>query len=110
MFVGLGEVGGTIFDLFVRTAGQHLFLVGGRNLEALRPRVNLSVYAAMQLGYLPEVQLATVDLANIDQTAATIAQFKPDLIFCAATLQKWGVLNILPPKLRDQLYQAQIGP
>jgi len=110
LFVGLGDVGSSVFDLFTRTPGQHIFLVGGRNPEALRYRANLSLFAAMQLGFLPEVQLTALDLWNVEQTAEAIARFNPDVIFCAATLQKWGAINALPPDLRDQLYQAQIGP
>jgi hypothetical protein len=107
--IGLGDVGASAFDWFVRTPGRHLFLVGGRNIYALRPRVNLSFFAALQLGYSPEVQLTTLDLHQIDQTAETIALFQPEIIFCAAGY-KWGIINTLPPDLRDQFYQAQLGP
>lgn len=110
LFVGLGDVGASVFDFFVRTPGQHTFLVGGRNPEALRPRLNLSLFAAMQLGHYPEVNVTAMDLLNVEQTAETIARFRPDIIFCAATLQKWGAINALPAHLRDRLYQAQIGP
>lgn len=110
LFTGFGDVGSHAFDLFVRTSGHHIFLVAGRNPDAFRARVNLALFAALQLGYTPEVQFATMDLQDIEQTAEVITRFKPDLIFCAATLQKWGVLNELPDPVRDQLYQAQIGP
>jgi hypothetical protein len=110
IFIGMGDVGSQTLDLFARTPGHHTFLVAGRTPEAFRARVNLSLFAAMQLGHTPEVRLATVDLYNVDQTAEVITRFKPDLIFCAATLQKWGTINELPPPIRDQLYQAQIGP
>lgn len=110
LFVGLGEVGASALDFFVRTPGQHRFLVAGRNLEALRERTNLSLFAAMQFDLFPEVELASLDLWNIEQAAETIAHFRPDIIFCAATLQKWGAINTLPPTYRKRLYQAQIGP
>lgn len=110
LFIGLGDVGSSVFDFFVRTPGQHTFLVGGRNLEALRQRINLSLFAAMQLGFLPEIQITTIDLWDIDRTAETIAHFQPDVIFCSATLQKWGAINSLPSHLRERLYQAQLGP
>ncbi len=110
LFVGLGDVGGHIFDLLVRIPGQHTFLVAGRDLDALRQRTNLARFAALQLGHTPDVQLAMMDLRNIEQTAETIAHFQPDLIFCAATMQKWSVINELPPDLRARLYDAQLGP
>ncbi|HEU5380756.1 MAG TPA: hypothetical protein VFV38_35480 [Ktedonobacteraceae bacterium] len=110
LFVGLGDVGSNILDFFVRTPGQHTFLVGGRKPEVLRQRTNLSLFAAMQLGFFPEIQIAAIDLWNREQTAETIARFQPDIIFCAATLQKWGAINTLPSHLKERLYQAQIGP
>jgi hypothetical protein len=110
LFVGLGDVGGQIFDLLVRTPGRHTFLVAGRDLEALRQRTNLARFAALQLGHYPDVLLAEFDLQDVEQTAEAIARFQPDMIFCAATLQKWSVLNELPPNARTQLYQAQLGP
>jgi hypothetical protein len=109
-FVGLGEVGGAIFDLFARVPGKHHFLIAGRNIEKLKPRAHLSLYAAMQLGYFPTITFAQLDLWNVGQTAEMLAQFRPDIIFCAATLQRWGAINILPKDIADRLWQAQIGP
>ena len=72
------ENGGQIFDLLVRTPGQHTFLVGGRNLDTLRQRTNLSRFAAIQLGHTPEVELVAMNLQNVEQTAETIARFQPE--------------------------------
>src|SRR5207249_1435310 len=110
LFTGLGDLGAQIFDLIVRVPGEHTYLVVGRNEAYLRQRTNLSVFAAMQLGTNPDVSCATLDLLNVDQTAQIISKFQPDLIFCAATLQRWGVISDLPKPLADQLYQAQMGP
>jgi hypothetical protein len=64
----------------------------------------------MWLKIAEEVELASVDLMNVEQTSEVIAQFRPDIIFCAATLQRWGAINVLPKRISEQLYQAQIGP
>lgn len=110
LFVGLGDVGGAIFDFLARTPGQHHFLVAGRNLDMLRQRTNLARFAALQLGYNPEIQLASMDLQNVEQTAEAIAQFQPEIVVCAVTMQKWGIISELPPAIRTQFYQAQLGP
>jgi len=110
LFVGLGDLGAQIFDLCVRTPGRHAFLVGGRNELYLHQRTNLSLLAAIQLGYYPEIAHTYLDLWNIDQTAATIVQFQPDIIFCAATIQRWGAISTLPKPLAERLYAAQMGP
>jgi hypothetical protein len=110
LFIGLGDLGAQIFDLFVRVPGPHTFLVAGRNEAYLRQRSNLSVFAAMQSGVNPDVSCASLDLLNVDQTAQVISQYQPDLIFCAATLLRWGAIFALPKPLADRLYQAQMGP
>lgn len=110
LFVGMGDVGSHTFDLFVRTPGHHTFLIAGRNPDAFRARANLAQFAALQLGYTPTIQYVSMDLLHREQTAEVIETFKPDILFCAATLQKWGAINGLPPFIKDQLYQAQIGP
>jgi hypothetical protein len=110
LFIGLGELGSQIFDLFVRTSGKHTFLVGGRNERYLHERANLSILAATQLGFYPDVSCTYLDLQNIEQTAQTIEHFQPDIIFCAATLQRWGIISTLPKPLSEKLYTAQMGP
>ncbi len=109
-FVGLGNLGAKVFDEFVRTQGDHRFLVGGRNVEALRVRTNVSLLSALQLGFYPQVSCTYVDVDNIEQTAETIAQFKPDLIFCTVIKQLWPRITTLPQPLYARLYQAQFGP
>ncbi len=110
LFIGLGELGSEIFDLLVRVPGKHTFLVGGRNEQYLRQRTNLSVLAATQLGLYPDVACTYMDVWNIDQTAQTISLFQPDILFCAVTLQRWGVISALPQPLAEKLYAAQMGP
>jgi hypothetical protein len=110
LFVGLGELGSQIFDLFVRIPGKHTFLVGGRNERYLHERTNLSILAATQLGFNSDVSCRYLDLQNIEQTAQTIEHFQPDIIFCAATLQRWGIISALPKPFSEKLYTAQMGP
>jgi hypothetical protein len=110
LFIGVGNLGGQILDLFLRVPGRHRFLVGGRNLDQLRPRANLSLLAALQLGYAPSVEYAALDLKDVERTADLIAQFAPDLIFCAVTRQPWLRITTLPKPLYEKLYQAQVGP
>lgn len=90
LFLGVGKLGGHILDVLLRLPGNHQFLIGGRDMPALRQRVNLSLLAAIQLGFTPEVECTFVDLEHIDQTADLIAHFQPDLLLCAATRQPLG--------------------
>lgn len=99
-----------MLDLFLRVPGKHQFLVGGRHLDRLQPRVNLSLLSALQLGYMPEVKCTFLDLENIEQTAETIVHFQPTIIVCAATRQRLGGIQSLPPSLATQLAHAPMGP
>ncbi|GHO49209.1 hypothetical protein KSX_73720 [Ktedonospora formicarum] len=99
-----------MLDLFLRIPGKHQFLVGGRHLDRLQPRVNLSLFSALQLGYTPEVKCSFLDLNNIEQAAETIAHFQPTIVVCAATRQRLGGTQSLPPSLATQLAHAPMGP
>src|SRR5579884_587555 len=96
LLIGLGNLGTQVFDEFVRVSGGHHFLVGGRNVEYLRWRTNISLLNAIQLGHYPQISCTYLDLNNIEQTAETIAQFAPDIIFCAVTIQPWLKIKELP--------------
>ncbi len=111
LFVGLGNLGSQVFDLFLlRAARDQKFLVAGRNLEYLRQRTSLTAYAAMQLGFSPEVDCASMDVRNVDQTAQTIRSFKPDLIFSSVTVQPSSAISKLPKPLFEKLATAGPGP
>jgi hypothetical protein len=110
LFIGLGNLGSQILDLFLRVPGKHHFLIGGRNQEYLQERTNLSLLAAMQLGYDPDVAYTYLDLWNVDQTADVISHFRPSIIFCAATLQRLESIRNLPQTLAERLANAQMGP
>ncbi len=110
LFVGLGGLGSYVLDTFTRVSGKHYFLVGGRDQTYLRQRTNLSTLAANQLGFYPNISCTYMDLWNIDQTANTISEFQPDIIFCAVTLQPWMAIAKLPKRYYERLYQAQLGP
>ncbi len=110
LVVGMGNLGSLIFDLVVRVSGRHTFLVGGRNLDYLRQRANLSLLAAIQLGYTPDVTCTLLDVENIERTAETIARFRPTIILCAATLRPLDTTHTLPEQITKQLAAAPMGP
>jgi hypothetical protein len=110
LFIGAGNLGGQVVDLVSRFPGEHDLVVGGRNVDAVRKRVNLSRLVATQLGGRPRLSAERVDLWDIEGTAQTIADHRPDVIFAAVTLQSWWVISELPPLIFAQLDAAQVGP
>jgi hypothetical protein len=111
IFVGLGNLGSQVFDLFLlRNAQRHTVMVAGKRPTYLRERTGLTTYSAMQLDLSPDVQVTSLDVLNVDQTAQTLSVLKPDILFCALTLQPWLTIRKLPPPVFDALYQATTGP
>jgi hypothetical protein len=111
LFVGLGNLGSQVFDLFLlRASRDQKFLIAGRNVEYLRQRTSLTTYAALQLGLHPRVDCTYMDVQNVDQTAQTIWAFKPDVIFSSVTVQPSSAISQLPPPLFEKLVQARPGP
>ncbi len=111
LFVGFGNLGAQVFDLFVLRAKRgDQFLVGGRNLNYLRERTRWTAAAAFQLGTPVNIDVTEMDVCNIDQTAQTISSFKPDLIFSSVTLLPSARISQLPPPLFERLAQAKGGP
>jgi hypothetical protein len=111
LFVGLGNLGSQVFDLFVLRAQRgDQFLVGGRNLEYLRERTRWTAAAALQLGIPVQIETTSLDVWNIDQTAQTIATFKPEVIFSSVTVQRSSIISQLPRPYFEQLAKARSGP
>jgi hypothetical protein len=110
LLVGLGGLGAQLLDLLTRIPGQYSLLVGGRNIEYIQQRTNLSLFSAMQLGYQPDVTCAQIDLWNRDQTAEVLYRLRPDVVICTATLQRTEAIHDLPTPIAERLAAAQLGP
>ncbi len=111
LFVGLGNLGSQVFDLFVLRAQKgDQFLVGGRNLAYLNERANWTAAAVLQLGLQVQVETTYMDVWNIEQTAQTIAAFQPEVIFSAVTVQRSSIISQLPQPYFEQLAKAKSGP
>lgn len=111
LFVGLGNLGSQVFDLFLlRATRDQKFLVAGRDLDYLRQRTSFGAYAALQLGLDPKVECVQMDVQNVDQTAHTIWSFKPDVIFSSVTVQPSSAISKLPLPIFEQLRHAGAGP
>ncbi len=62
------------------------------------------------MGFYPELEFTKINLNNIEQTAETIAKYKPDVLFTAASLQSWWVISTLPKNIFDELDKARFDP
>jgi len=111
LFVGLGNLGSQVFDLFMlRAKKDDQFLVGGRNQAYIRERVRWTVSAVQQLGILARADTVSMDVWNVDQTAQIISTFQPDVIFSSVTVMPSAIVSQLPSPYRETLASARGGP
>lgn len=110
LLVGLGNLGGHVLDLLTKHESQHEIVVAGRSEAYLNQRKNLALFCAAQQNIFPNVSHRVIDLTNIDQTAATLKEINPDIIFSTATLQSWRIITTLPKDVFLALDQAEFGP
>jgi hypothetical protein len=110
LIIGPGNVGAHTLDLLARRPDSPRITLAGRDEEHLIRQVNLSRMVATQLGHTPRLDHAVIDVHDIDRTAETLAELRPDIIFSTVSLQAWWVINELPKDLLTRLDEAEIGP
>jgi hypothetical protein len=110
MLVGVGDLGGHVLEILARSPGIRKIITADVNEEWGYRKTNVAAFGASQMGFYPELEFTKIDLYNIEQTAATIAKYKPDIIFNASSLQSWWVINTLPKEVFEKLDTARFGP
>jgi hypothetical protein len=110
MIIGAGDLGRRVCGELAHSDRQWRIRLVGRNQDAVQRQVNLIRFSALQRGYDSRVDYALTDLNDIAQTAEVIADFVPDVVFLAASLQSWWVIGALPAERFQRLYAANFGP
>jgi len=110
MLVGLGELGGHVLEMLVRTPGYRRIVTADVDEDRAYRKTNIAIYGASQMGFYPDVEYTKIDLNNLDQAAEVINRVNPDVIYSAATLQSWWVITTLPKDVFDDLDKARFGP
>jgi len=110
MMVGLGDLGGHVLEMLVRSSSAYRIITADIDEERAYRKTNIAAFGAAQMGFYPEVEFTKINLNNIEQTAETIAKYKPDVLFTAASLQSWWVISTLPKNIFDKVDEARFGP
>jgi len=110
MMIGLGDLGGHVLEMLVRTPGYRRIITADVDEDRAYRKTNIAIYGASQMGYYPDVEFTKIDLNNLEQAAEIITKCKPDVIYSAATLQSWWVITTLPKEVFDDLDKARFGP
>jgi hypothetical protein len=109
LIAGIGVLAGDVVDFLSQSRDRFDIIVGARDPDAARLRVNLARYAALNLGFDPQITVTDLNLMEIEATAETIDRLKPDIIFNAATLQSWWAITKLPKPAFERLDRARGG-
>ena len=110
MMIGVGDLGGHVLEMICRAPGHRRIITADINEEWGIRKTNIARYGASQIGYYPDLEFTKIDLFHIEQSAEIIAKYQPDVIYSAATLQSWWVINTLPKEVFDELDLARFGP
>jgi hypothetical protein len=110
MLVGLGELGGHVLEMLVRTPGNRRIVTADVDEDRAYRKTQIAIYGASQMGFYPDVEFTKIDVNNKEQAAEVINRVNPDVIYSAATLQSWWVITTLPKPVFDDLDKARFGP
>jgi hypothetical protein len=110
LLIGIGDVTIRLAHLLA-TGDQPVDLVmAGRSLERATRFANLTKLAASNLGHYRDVEALSLDITDIDRTAAEIRRIQPDLIFMGASIQAARAIMDVSSEAFNELDQAQLGP
>jgi hypothetical protein len=93
LLFGLGDLGGWVLEFLVRTEGLNDIMVGERNKEEAEKKIFNVKAGAAYMGRFPNIEYIFVDVNNVDQTAALISAYNPDIIANFTTLHSWRVIG-----------------
>jgi len=107
---GAGELGGLVVELLARQPSfRGEIVLADLNLDLAARRANSAQQGALQWGSDNIVRAEAVDLRNIDQTAALLAEMRPHLVFNATTLATWWLRDLLPEPVKRRLHVFGAG-
>ena len=109
LILGCGVLGGGVLDFLSQSGCGYDIHIAARDNQKVSLRANLARYTAANLGHHASIQVAAVDLMNVDETAAYLTALRPDIIFNATTLHSWWVITQLPQAAFQRLDQARGG-
>jgi hypothetical protein len=110
LITGLGDLGGWVLELLARCNGVTRIVTTDVREDWGYSKTMTAACGAGQMGYNKRLEFHKLDLYNIDATAELINKVKPDLIYCAASLQSWWVPLLLPTHVAELSELAGIGP
>ncbi|HEV2507874.1 MAG TPA: hypothetical protein VGV39_32705 [Mesorhizobium sp.] len=109
LILGCGVLGGGVLDFLSQSGRDYDIHIAARDSQKVTLRANLARYTAANLGHHASIQVAAVDLMDVEATATYLAALQPDIIFNATTLHSWWVITQLPPAAFQRLDQARGG-
>jgi hypothetical protein len=111
LVIGLGGVGGYALHLLARQPGIEIIGADIRD-EFARSKVSnvyYDVFFQRRISRHPHIYHKKIDLNNVEETARTLKEIKPDVILSQATLQSYWVVHHIPEEIRKQISDTYPG-
>jgi len=109
MVIGLGKLGGTSLEILARVPNICKIVTADLDEDYGLRKTNTAVMGASYANLYPDIEFKKVDLNNIEETAETILNINPKIIYASSTLQSWWVINVLPKEVHRKLYKDFCG-
>lgn len=103
LLAGLGGVGYEALQTLCGDPAVDEVVATDVRSDVGQTRTNAAQYQALQFNRNPNVEFATLDLLDVDSTAALIEDVEPRIVLTAATLLRYAPLEELPNEQRDKL-------
>jgi len=110
LIVGNGILAGHVLYILSHGCNYRNIVLASRNFESAVRKANTIRQHVLNLGRDIDVRAIAMDLDSPSNSAATIAEVNPDVIFNTASLQSWWVVNELPDNIRDKVAETRFGP
>ena len=109
MIMGLGELGGIVLELLARVPNITKVIAADFNEDYGVRKTNTALMGASYMNLYPNIEFRRIDLNNIEETAKTIKEVNPRIIYNATTLQSWWVIDALPKEVHKKIYKDFCG-
>jgi len=109
MIIGLGELGGIVLEFLARVPNITKVITADFNEDYGVRKTNTALMGASYMNLYPNIEFRRIDLNNIEETAKTIKEVNPRIIYNATTLQSWWVIDALPKEVHKKIYKDFCG-
>ena len=109
LMIGTGDVGTHILEIMARDPKPLTLIVGDINTDRGQAVVNNAMIGAAHHDLHPHFDFRRIDLSNVEETAALLAQEKPSAVINCTVMHTWHLIRLLPEDIYARISSATLG-